>query len=731
MTTVRSSRGRTAGATGGVVVRFPGGLPRSYNRATMRQLAVLRGRPGGPFRLGEWTVVPERNQLSSEAACRRVEPKVMDALVALAGRAGDVVSKDELIDAVWEGRIISEGTLSNTLAELRAALGDDARNPRFVETIPKRGYRLICPVESVPVDHDSPSASDSATRRWRWVRWVGGLAALAAVLVATALLVRPRPLDPHRVLVIPFANRTGDPSLDPLATLARDRIAAQLSSSGLATAIPADGAAAGDRIDELCALGRRRGAAVAVSGALYLNAGRVEVQAQLVDVATAEPLVAVSSTPTIREDADRSLDEAIGRVLGALATHLYAHAHATLSSHVPNLEASREFLAGSELYGRDTPGAIEHLRRAVELDPKFSSASFRLAVLLRTAGRGPEGRAILDGVAARRAELTEFECLWLDGFVADFEGRWADALAAQEMIRRSMPDDWTGMHLIAGRQLALNRPRQAIRTLERMQATGVLPAISRHALYVSSFRRLAQARHIVGDHAGELAAARAGLRLFPTDHELMMSEVKALTVLGDTTGVEAVIAEAAATPMTLTHANLLVEAAASARAHGRPQLSLELARRAVAALDRPVEDAGDPREPQLLAEALLLSDELERAQAILEALARHLPSPPRRLAVVARGYLGAVAARRGDLATATVMDGELAAVDDPYLYGTPVYYRAAIAAWLGRREQAIELLRAARASGWHSFALLHDEERVLFEPLEGMPEYEAMLHPSD
>ncbi len=141
--------GRRRGSPGGVVVPFPDShRRRGYNDPYMGSVAEPSLQPSGPFRLGKWTVRPERNTLESPEANRHLEPKAMDALVLLAGRDGDVVSKDELIDGVWEGRIISEGTITNTIAELRGALGDDARNPTFIETIPKRGYRLICPVQS-------------------------------------------------------------------------------------------------------------------------------------------------------------------------------------------------------------------------------------------------------------------------------------------------------------------------------------------------------------------------------------------------------------------------------------------------------------------------------------------------------------------------------------------------------------------------------------------------------
>src|SRR5262245_22698064 len=72
----------------------------------------------------------------------------MDLLVFLANTGGRVVSKEELIDAVWDGRFIADTTLTRAVADLRRALGDDRRSPRYIETIAKRGYRLIAAVSA-------------------------------------------------------------------------------------------------------------------------------------------------------------------------------------------------------------------------------------------------------------------------------------------------------------------------------------------------------------------------------------------------------------------------------------------------------------------------------------------------------------------------------------------------------------------------------------------------------
>jgi hypothetical protein len=95
------------------------------------------------FHLGTWLVQPSRNLIGQTGTVRHLEPQVMDLLAFLATTGGRVVTKDEIIDAVWQGRFIADATLTRTIADLRRALGDDQRTHHYIETIPKRGYRLV------------------------------------------------------------------------------------------------------------------------------------------------------------------------------------------------------------------------------------------------------------------------------------------------------------------------------------------------------------------------------------------------------------------------------------------------------------------------------------------------------------------------------------------------------------------------------------------------------------
>src|SRR3569832_1888412 len=104
------------------------------------------------FRLDHWFVQPAQCRLSNGGSPRQVRARVMDLLVYLAAHRGEVVSKDQLLTDVWKAAAVSESALTRTVTELRQALGDDADEPRLIETIPKRGYRLIARVSSVSSD---------------------------------------------------------------------------------------------------------------------------------------------------------------------------------------------------------------------------------------------------------------------------------------------------------------------------------------------------------------------------------------------------------------------------------------------------------------------------------------------------------------------------------------------------------------------------------------------------
>ena len=104
-------------------------------------------------------VEPTLDRISHDGREVRLRPRAMDVLTTLALAAGELVSKRDLIDAVWRTEFVSDHALTQVIAELRAALGDNARSPSFIENIPRRGYRLV---EDVILIADSVAPAGSA-----------------------------------------------------------------------------------------------------------------------------------------------------------------------------------------------------------------------------------------------------------------------------------------------------------------------------------------------------------------------------------------------------------------------------------------------------------------------------------------------------------------------------------------------------------------------------------------
>jgi DNA-binding winged helix-turn-helix (wHTH) protein len=141
------------------------------------------------FRIGDFWVEPEADRLVRGTNALHLEPKVTEVLLVLVKHAGHVVSKEILLDKVWGSQFVAESTLSRAIAELRRALGDDAREPRYIETVPRRGYRLLPQVERSPAERpvtpppiEAPASSDDARRIRELTLQVADLEAQIAAL---------------------------------------------------------------------------------------------------------------------------------------------------------------------------------------------------------------------------------------------------------------------------------------------------------------------------------------------------------------------------------------------------------------------------------------------------------------------------------------------------------------------------------------------------------------------
>jgi DNA-binding winged helix-turn-helix (wHTH) protein/TolB-like protein len=203
------------------------------------------------IRFADFEVDPAGGELRRAGAPVRVQDLPFRLLTALLERPGQVVSRADLRARLWgtETFVDYEAGLNTAVAKLREALGDSPDAPRFVETVPKRGYRFIAPVEIVSAGPARPAAatwtqvapppaadlSQPARPSGAWGAARLAVAAVVAVAAVAAVAAGWRAWaarEPVRVAVALFDNETGDPSLDRLAQVLTDSTVVRLTANG-------------------------------------------------------------------------------------------------------------------------------------------------------------------------------------------------------------------------------------------------------------------------------------------------------------------------------------------------------------------------------------------------------------------------------------------------------------------------------------------------------------------
>lgn len=133
------------------------------------------------FEFGRWNVLPERGLVRDGEEEIHLEPKVMDVFVLLASHDGEVVNRDQLVDAVWDGRPVTDEVITRSIAVLRRNLGDDAKSPQFIETLPRRGYRVMIPVVVPEVAEPDEVEPLALQRRGYLLPLLAGFGAIVAI----------------------------------------------------------------------------------------------------------------------------------------------------------------------------------------------------------------------------------------------------------------------------------------------------------------------------------------------------------------------------------------------------------------------------------------------------------------------------------------------------------------------------------------------------------------------
>ncbi len=379
------------------------------------------------YELGGWIIDPDRLRLvDAEHGERRLSPRAMSVLVVLMDAGGDVVRKYDLIDAVWGNADVSEGMLSQTILELRNALGDDAKNPQVIETIRSIGFRLIPAVNVVAADEHTIAPARSSAR-WR----IWATAAFAAALLAIVLMIgnsedparRAKDGKP-RLMVVPFEDRSPDGDYDYFAAGIADEIAIHLSRSAELRLV-ADRAimSLANQGVEPDAIANEVSADLVLSGSVERRDATIRLVVRLTDVANGEE---IWITRFDRPSGDVfAMQDDVARSIAAIV--LRGEPLPARASPTENLSAYDVFLQGRasqrQLSAEATADAIRLFEYALELDPSFELARARLAESLAI-----QGYIFQAGRPALMRSLREAElALQTDPDLAD--GQYAKALA--------------------------------------------------------------------------------------------------------------------------------------------------------------------------------------------------------------------------------------------------------------------------------------------------------------
>lgn len=237
------------------------------------------------FQIGAWRVSPDLDLLESEGRAIRLQPRVTRLLVYLAERAGHVVSREELLREVWDGRFVTDAVLTTAIWELREALEDDAKKPQWIETVPRRGYRLVAPPAAVP----SPPAGAAKGRpaRGGLTLWIAAALAAAAMLTAWLAVARrdtPAAGSSVAIAVLPIRNDSGDPAQDYLADGMTDSLITELARRpGLGVTSRTSVTAFKERLPSMPRIAAELRVSVVVEGAIVRSGDRLRLSAQLID----------------------------------------------------------------------------------------------------------------------------------------------------------------------------------------------------------------------------------------------------------------------------------------------------------------------------------------------------------------------------------------------------------------------------------------------------------------
>ncbi len=573
--------------------------------------------------------------------------------------------------------------------------------------------------------------------------WLGAVLAVLSVAVVVAAVGRHArertPLNPKRVLVVPFANHTGDSALDPLGNLAADWITHGLALTGVLE-IAAPGALvlggttsaadrprrAGHEATDVRTLSLASGSGLAVSGAMYRRDHRIEFDAQITDEGRGRILHSLEPVLGRPEEPRPALTILRERIMAVLAEAVDVRLRdLPVAGQPPRYDAYLAFSTGVEIFygGRQARAALPYFQGAAALDSTY-------ALPLIWAAWAHSGTALdqCDSTLSiasrlRGMRLTRLERMQIDRVMARCRGDLPTAYALGRALTEAVPRSELMQEQLARDALDADRPREAVTILERLHPDS--GALSGRAGY---YNWLTNAYHLLGEHDRELEAAQRARRRFPRNLATLRMELLALAALGRGREVTERFDEIKTLPPDPIRlpAPVMREVALDLAAHGDSVAArVALARALAWYASRPKTEQAQEAMRFERAETYYAAGYADSARSIAADLARAHPKNEQYA-----GLVGVLAAQRGDRSEAARLDRLLVTLERPLGRGQALYWRACIAALLGERDTAVDLLARALDAGYvYQVRFLDAHVEPSFVALRGYPRFQELLRP--
>ena len=400
-------------------------------------------------RFGPFTVDRAAYRLTRDGAAVDLTPKLLDLLLHLLDHAGELVTKERLLDALWPDANVTDNALTQAVSELRQALGDDAAAPHYIKTIARRGYRFVATVTTVdPAGPPSPAPASPA-------------------------------IDDRTIAVLDFTNVTGDSDAAWLSAGIAETVSADLRALGTFRVVDRWRVleavrTAGGSLQQVAATLQVR---LAVIGSFQTAGDRVRITARVVDVVSGEAVA--DAKVDGRLDAIFALQDEVASQFAAELGLAAPGAAPAPRRETPSLEAYRAVMEGwlrvETLDIRELPRAIADFERAVAIDPRYALAYNGLANAEFASYEATRADATPARDLLERAIGHGRQAVQLDDTLAEAHGTLAlilvsanDSAAAIKAARRAValePGNWRHLFRLGHASWGEERLRAGAATL--------------------------------------------------------------------------------------------------------------------------------------------------------------------------------------------------------------------------------------------------------------------------